>query len=72
MGHESDGDTSCNWCTRYIHQRNGKGTVGLGNKSKRGDYGIIKIGQNTENSPADLRRLALTQILVENDLLTLV
>ena len=28
------------------------------------DNSIIKIGQNTEKSPGDLRRLAVTQTLV--------
>ena len=32
MEHESDGNTNCNWCTRYSHQRIGKETGGLGNK----------------------------------------
>ena len=40
------------------------GTGGLGNKRTSWDHsndGIIKIDQNTENSPGDLRRLAITQ-----------
>ena len=28
------------------------------------DHSIVKIGLNTENSPGDLRRLAVTQILM--------
>ena len=32
----------------------------------------IKIGQNTEKIPGDLRRLAVTQSSVEDDQLTLV
>ena len=39
-------------------------TGGFGNKRKSGDhpnYSIIKIGQNTEKSPGDLRRLTVTQ-----------
>ena len=38
----------------------------LGNKGTGGDcpnYGIFKIGQNTENSPGKLRRLAVTHTL---------
>ena len=31
------------------------------------DYSIIKIGQNTEKSPGDLRRLAVTQTPVKDD-----
>ena len=30
------------------------------------DYSLIQIGQNTEKSPRDLRRLAVTQTLVED------
>ena len=47
MEHESDGDTSCNWCTWYSHQRIGTGTGGLGNRRTSGDHSnssIIKIG----------------------------
>ena len=35
------------------------------------EYRIIKIGQNTEKSPGDLRRLAVTQTRVRNHQLTL-
>ena len=47
----------------------------LANKRMSGDhpnYSIIKIGQNTEKSPDDLRRLADTQTPVKNYQLTLV
>ena len=30
------------------------------------NYSIVEIGQNTENSPGDLRRLTVTQTPVEN------
>ena len=36
------------------------------------DYSIIKIGQNTEKSPGDLRRLAVMQTLVRKHQLMLV
>ena len=36
------------------------------------DYSILKIGQDTEKSPNDWRRLAVTQNPVENHRLTLV
>ena len=68
MEHESDGDTNCNWYTRYSHQSSGTGTGGLGNKRTSGDYSdysIVEIGQNTEKSPGDLR-LAVTQTQVAN------
>ena len=37
---------------------------GLGKKRRNGDhpnYSIVEISQNTEKSPGDLRRLAVTQ-----------
>ena len=43
-------------------------------RGQRGDnpiYSIIKIGQNTEKSPGDLRRLAVTQTPVKDHPLTL-
>ena len=52
-----------------------KWTGRLGNKRISGyhpDYSIIKIGQNTEKGPEDLRRLAVTQTPIENHPLTLV
>ena len=36
MAHKSVSDTSCNWCTRYIHQMIDNG--GLGNKRTSGDH----------------------------------
>ena len=75
MEYESHGNTNCNKCARYSHQRIGKGTGGLGNKRMSGDhpnYSIIKIGQNAERSPGDLGRLAVTQSQVEDNQLMLV
>ena len=72
--HESDGDTSCNRCTRYSHQRIDTGTGGLENERSSGDhsnYNIIEIGQNTKKRPGHLKRLAVTQTSVENHQLTL-
>ena len=60
---------------RYSHQRIGTETVGLGNKRTSGDHpndSIIKIGQNTEKSPGDLRKLAVTQTPGRNHQLTIV
>ncbi len=51
-------------------QRVGKGTGRLEKKSASGNhpnYSIIKIGQNTEKSPGDLRRLAVTQTPIITD-----
>ena len=59
----------------YSHQRIIKGTERLGNKRTSGDhpnYCIIEIGQNTEESPEDQRRLAVNQTPEKNHQLTLV
>ena len=75
MDHEDDNDTKCNWRARYGHQRTGIEIGGFGNKRTSGhhsDYSIVEIGQNTEKSPGDLRRLAVTQNSVENHQLTLI
>ena len=59
----------------YTPQRIDKKTGRLGDKSTNGDhskYSIIKISQNNEKSPGDLRALAVTEILKENYQLTLV
>ena len=63
MKHESDGDTSCNRCNRYSHQKIDTGTGGLGNKRTTKDlpnYNIVEIDQNTKKSPGDLRILVVT------------
>ena len=75
MEHESDVYTNYNWDSRYSHQRINKGTGGLGNKRMSGDHPndyIIEIGQNTEKSPGDLRRLVVTHTSVRNHHLTLI
>ena len=75
MEHGSDGYTNCRWCSWYSQQRIGKRIGGLGNKKSSGDhpnYCIIEIGQNTEKSPGDLKRVSVTQISVKNHRLTLV
>ena len=64
MEHESDGDTNYNWFTRHNHQKISKRTGGLRSKRISGDspyYSIIKIEKNTEKTPGDLRRFAVTQ-----------
>ena len=58
--HEGNGDTNCNWHTGYGYQRIGR----LDHKNMSGDYpnvSTIKIGQNTEQSLEDLRKLDVTQ-----------
>ena len=53
-----DGDTSCNWNTRNNPQKTSKMTGKLGNKIKSNpEHNIIKVSQNIEESPGDLKRL---------------
>ena len=69
MENEGDGGTNSNWSTWNIPQRIGTKTGRLGNKQTSRDhlfYSIIKISQNTEKSPGDFRRLAVTQTPVES------
>ena len=75
MEDESDSYINCNRGAHYNHQWISKEIGGLGNKRTSRDhqnYCIIKIGQYTEKSPGDLRRLVVTQIPVKNHQLTLV
>ena len=74
MEYESDGDTNFNWCSWYSYQRVNKGTGGLGGRRTSGDhqnYSIIEIGQNTEKSPGELKRLTVIQTPVKDHQLTL-
>ena len=74
MKYESDSNTNCNWCALYHHQRIDTGTRGLGNKRMSGDNTkdrIIKIGQNTEKGPEDMRKLAISQTPLRNHQLML-
>ena len=71
MEHEGGDDSNCKWHARNNPQRVRR----LGNKRTRGDhldYRINKIGQNTEKSPGELRRLAVAQNPQENHQLTFV
>ena len=74
MEREYDGDTNCNWDT-WISQTLGNKTEKIGNRrtnEDHPDYSITEIGQNTENSPGDLRRFSVSQTPVRNHQLTLV
>ena len=65
----------CNWWSWYSHKRVDIGTEGLGNKRMGGDHtnnSTVEIGKNTEKSPRDLKRFAVTKTSVRNHLLTLV
>ena len=69
MEHETNGDTNCNQCAWYRHQRIGKGTGRIGNKNTSGDHlnnSTIKVGQNTVKSLGDLRWLGVTQTPVKD------
>ena len=71
MEHAGDNYTNCNW---YVWNRITKRTGELGSWRTRGDhpnYSIIGNGQNTEKSPGDLGRLAVTQTPVKDHQLTL-
>ena len=66
MEHESDDDTNCNWFALYSQKGLITGTGGLENKRTSEDS-IIKIGQNTEKTPRDLKRCAVIQALVKDN-----
>ena len=75
MEYESDDYNNCNWYSWYSHQRIDIRIGALGNKRTSGDYPtyyIIETGQNTEKSPGDLRRLAVTQTSVKDNQLMLI
>ena len=74
MERESDNYTNCDWCFWHSHQRIIKGTEGLENKRSSGYYPnnyIIENIENTEKSPGDLRRHAVTQTPVKDHQLKL-
>ena len=59
---------------RYNHWKINTGTGGFENKRTSGDHpnkGIVQIGHNTEKSPGNLRRFAVTQTPLRNHQLTL-
>ena len=74
MAHEGNGDINFNWSLRNDPQRLGKGAARLRNQRTSGDhsdYSMVKIGQNTEKSPVDLRRLTISQTPVKEHRLVL-
>ena len=73
MKREVNADTNSNCCSWHSHQKIGTTTGGLRNKTTSEhdpDYSIAEIGQNTEKSPGELRRLAVTQTPVRTHRLT--
>ena len=74
MEYEYDCDINWNWSTWNNSQNISKGTRRLRNERisrDHPDYSAIMIGKNTEKSPGDLRRFAVTQTPGRNDKLTL-
>ena len=72
MEHAGDNYTNCNWCVWNSNERITKRTGGLESWRTSGDhpiYYIIENGRNTEKSPGDLWRLAVSP--VKNHLVTL-
>ena len=62
MEHEGDGETSCKWCTWDDTQRLCKRVRRVGNRRVtilRSNYSIVEVGQNTEKSPRDLKKLGV-------------
>ena len=73
--HEDVNYTNCANYFWYCNQRIIKETGGLGNKGTSGNnpnYYIIGNSQNTEKSPEDLRKFAVTQTPVKNHHLKLI
>ena len=66
LEHHSDGDTNGGWCTWSNPQRIGKGLENLETSRDHPDYSITKIARNTEKSPWNFNRLAVTQNQVRN------
>ena len=74
-GNKSNGVANINWCTWNCAQVLGKKPGKNRNKKTSRNYqifSIFKIGQNTENSPLDLKRLAVTRVSVKDPYLMLV
>ena len=72
---KGDGNTNCSWCTWNGPQKLGKGTGRIGNQRKnrdQQDYRFVEIGQDTEKSPGNLRRLAVIQTPMKDHQETLV
>ena len=65
MEHENGDYTNCSWCSWYGDRRIGTRSGGLGNCGMSW-YCPNYIGQNTEKSPGDLRRLAVTETPVKS------
>ena len=74
MEHETDNYINCDWSFWSTNKRVTKGTGRHASWMTSGDhpnYNIIENGQNTEKSPGNLRRLAVTETPVKNHQLKL-
>ena len=63
MEYEGDEDSNFSLCDRNNHKRLDQGTQKIRKWKTSGvhlEYNIIKIGQNTEKSPGNLGRLAVS------------
>ena len=68
MKYEDDGDTNCNCCTRNDLQRLGERAERVGNRwtsREHPNYSIVKIAQNTEKCPGNLRWFVVAQTPVK-------
>ena len=75
MEHESDSGTNSNWCARNDPERLDKWAGRIGNRRTSRDHAnnsTIEIGQNTEQSSGDLRRLAVILIPLKDYQLSMV
>ena len=73
MEHEGDGDTTSNLRNWNGPQMIGKRTGTVRNPRKNRNYpdnSIVEIAQNTEKSPGDPKRFAITQTPVKAHQLT--
>ena len=71
--HEGDCDSNCNWSACHSPQWVGKGNKLVGNQNKHWDhlnYSIFDNRTNTEYSPGDLRRTAVTCTPMKDNQLT--
>ena len=68
MKHAGGNYTNSNWCVGNSNKRITKGTGGHGSWMTSGHhpkYSIVENSQNSDQSPGDLRRFAVTQTPVK-------
>ena len=72
---QGDGDTNYSWRALNSSKRLEKGSGRVGNQRSNRDrpvYSIVEIGQNTQKSPGDTRKLVVTQTPFKDSQPTLV